>query len=183
MKEKTDPNWTGLRYERKLSLGKTLPRVVFFAGCRDVNIRDVTLTSSPGGWGYWLHDCDRVQVRGLKILVNMEYPNNDGIHMDGIYAHPLRAVISAAKETLVTDVRDIRFSNVHATALELPLVSGRPGNPLKQFSFTDCTLRKVSDAELPGWERHGPAVWERVRKTTFEHVEWFTYTNTRFDAP
>jgi len=73
--------------------------------------------------------------------------------------------------------------NVHATALELPLVSGRSGNPLKRFSFTDCTFRKVSDAELPGRERHGPAVWERVRQTTFEHVEGFTYTNTRFDSP
>jgi len=291
VKEKTDPNWTGLRYERKLPLGKTLPRVVFFAGCRDVKISNVTLTNSPGGWGYWLHDCDRVQVSGLKILVNVEYPNNDGLHinccrdvtvsdciiesgddaiivransrslaenkpcervvvnnctvrswangirlgwvndgvirncsfsniamhdtstgicimlpdvpnnpdygreatlienvtfngiqMDGIYAHPLRAVISPSEKTLVADVRDIRFSNVHATALELPLVSGRSGNPLKRFSFTDCTFRKVSDAELPGWERHGPAVWERVRQTTFEHVEGFTYTNTRFDA-
>jgi hypothetical protein len=41
----------------------------------------------------------------------------------------------------------------------------------------------VPDDELPGWKRHGPAVWERVRQTTFEHVEGFTYTNTRFDAP
>ena len=292
VKEKEDPNWTGLRYERKLPLEKTLPRVVFFTGCRDVKIKDVTLTNSPGGWGYWLHDCDRVQVNGLKILVNVEYPNNDGIHinccrdvtvsdciiesgddaiivransrslaenkscervvvsnctirswangirigfvndgvirncsfsniamhdtstgicimlpdvpdnsdygceatlienilfdgigMDGIYAHPLRAVISPSERTLVSDVRDIRFSNVRATALELPLVTGRPGNPLRRFSFTDCTFRKVSDSELPGWERHGPAVWERVPKTTFEHVEGFTYTNTRFDAP
>ena len=292
VKEKTDPNWTGLRYERKLPLGKTLPRVVFFAGCRDVKISDVTLTNSPGGWGYWLHDCDRVQVTGLKILVNVEYPNNDGLHinccrdvtvsdciiesgddaivvransrslaenkpcervvvnnctvrswangirigwvndgvirncsfaniamhdtstgicimlpeipnspdygreatlienitfdgiqMDGIYAHPLRAVISPSKKTLVADVRDIRFNNVHAKSLEHPLISGRPGNPLKRFSFTDCTFRKVPDDELPGWKRHGPAVWERVQKTTFEHVEGFTYNNTRFDAP
>lgn len=100
-----------------------------------------------------------------------------------VEAHPLRAVISPSEKTLVSDVRDIRFSNVHATALEFPLVSGRSGNPLKRFSFTDCTFRKVSDAELPGWERHGPAVWERVQKTTFEHVEGFTYTNTSFDAP
>jgi polygalacturonase len=292
VKETTDPNWTGLRYERKYPLEKTLPRVVFFAGCRDVRLRDVTLTNSPGGWGYWLHDCDRVQVTGLKILVNVEYPNNDGLHinccrdvtvsdciiesgddaiivransrslavnkscervvvanctvrswangirigwvndgvirncsfsniamhdtstgicimlpgipnnpdygreatlienitfdgiqMDGIYAHPLRAVISSSKKTLVADVRDIRFNNIHAKSLELPLISGRPGNPLKRFSFTDCTFRKVSDNELTGWKRHGPALWERVRKTTFEHIEGFTYTNTRFDAP
>jgi hypothetical protein len=103
--------------------------------------------------------------------------------MDGIYAHPLRAVISPSKTTLVADVRDIRLNNVHAKSLELPLVSGRPGNPLKRFVFTNCSFKKVTDAELPGWSRHGPAVWERVRQTTFEHVEGFTYTNTRFDAP
>ena len=292
VKEKTNPDWTGLRYERKYPLEKTLPRVVFFAGCRDVRLRDVTLTNSPGGWGYWLHDCDRVQVTGLKILVNVEYPNNDGLHinccrdvtvsdciiesgddaivvransrslavnkscervvvanctirswangirigwvndgvirncsfaniamhdtstgicimlpkipnnpdygreatlienitfdgiqMDGIYAHPLRAVISPSKTTFVADVRDIRFNNVHAKSLEHPLISGRPGNPLKRFSFTDCSFRKVSDDELPGWKRHGPALWERVQKTTFEHIEGFTYNNTRFDAP
>jgi len=80
-------------------------------------------------------------------------------------------------------VRDIRFNNVHAKSLEHPLISGRPGNPLKRFSFTDCSFRKVSDDELPGWKRHGPALWERVQKTTFEHIEGFTYNNTRFDAP
>lgn len=81
------------------------------------------------------------------------------------------------------DVRDIRFNNVHAKSLEHPLISWRPGNPLKRFSFTDCSFRKVSDDELPGWKRHGPALWERVQKTTFEHVEGFTYNNMRFDAP
>lgn len=291
VKEKQDPNWTGLRYERKLPLEKTLPRVVFFAGCSDVKIQDVTLTNSPGGWGYWLHDCDRVQVRGLKILVNVEYPNNDGLHinccrdvtvsdciiesgddaiivransrslaqnkscervvvtnctvrswangirigwvndgvirncffsniamhdtstgicimlpdvpgnpdygceatlienisfdgigMDGIYAHPLRAVISPSERTLVVDVRDIYFSNIRASALELPLISGRTGNPLRRFTFTDCTFRKVSDDELPDWKHHGPAVWERVQMTTFEHIEGFIFNNTRFDV-
>ena len=81
------------------------------------------------------------------------------------------------------DVRDIRFSNVHAKSLEHPLISGRPGNPLRRFVVTNCSFKKVTDAELPGWSRHGPAVWGRVRQTTFEHVEGFTYNNTRFDAP
>jgi len=292
VKEKTDPDWTGVRYERLYPMEKTLPRVVFFAGCRDVRLRDVTLTNAPGGWAYWLHDCDRVQVAGLKILVNVEYPNNDGlhinccrdvtvsdciietgddaivvransrslavdkpcervvvanctvrswtsgirlgwvndgvirnclfsniamhdtsqgisimlpavpgnhpdygreatlienvtfdgIHMDGIYAHPLRAVISPSKTTLVADIRDIRFNNVHAKSLEHPLLSGRPGNPLRRFIFNNCSFKKVPDAELPGWSRHGPALWGRVRQTTFENAEGFVFNNTTFDA-
>ena len=97
--------------------------------------------------------------------------------------HPLRAVISPSERTLVADVRDVRFTNIRATALELPLVSGRPDNPLRRFSFSNCTFRKVSDDELPGWKRHGPALWERVPGAAFEHVEDFTFVNTRFDVP
>ena len=118
--------------------------------------------------------------RAATIIENISF---DGIGMDGIYAHPLRAVISPSEKTLVADVRDVRFSNVRATALELPLVSGRPGNPLRRFVFSDCTFRKVSDAELPGWKRHGAGYRERVPGAAFEHVEDFTFRNTRFDAP
>ena len=292
VREKSDPNWTGLRFERKYPLGKTLPRVVFFAGCRDVRLKDVTLTNLPGGWGYWIHDCDRVQATGLKILSNVEYPNNDGlhinccrdvtvsdciiesgddsivvransrslaenkpcerivvqnctircwangirlgwvndgvirnclfsniamhdtstgicimlpdmpgnpdygreatlienvtfdgIHMDGIYAHPIRALISESKKTLVADIRDVRFANVHAVGLELPLISGRAENPLRRFTFSNCSFKKVSDEMLKGWSRHGPAFWERQKNVLgFRHIEGFVYDNTRFDV-
>lgn len=284
-------NWSGLRYERKYPASKSLPRVVLFAGCGDVKIEGVTLANLPGGWGYWINDCDRVQVRGAKILANVDYPNNDGLHfnccrdvtvsdcivetgddaivvradstslpaektcervvvanctlrswanairvgwegdgvirdcsfsniaihdsstgicimlpaatpgtrkdrpgtlvenilfdgirMSGIYAHPIRAVIDPSTGTKVVDIRDIRFANVHATGLELPLISGRPGNPLRRFTFSNCSFRKVTDAAQPGWRRHGPAVWERVRRTTFENVEGFEFDNTTFYA-
>jgi len=291
VKEKTNPGWTGWRYERKYPVAQQLPRVVFLAGCRDVRIRDVTLTNTPGGWSFWIHDCDRVQVSGLKILANVEYPNNDGLHlnccrdvtvsdcliesgddaivvransrslaedkpcervvvsncilrswangirlgwmndgvirdclfsnivihdtsvgigivlpdviqnpdhgreatlienisfdgirMDGIYAHPIKAVVYPSERVLVADLRDIRFSNVHATSLEHPLFKGRPGNPFRRFVFSNCSFRKVTDAELPGWSRHGAAAWDRVRQTPFENAEGFVFDNTTFDA-
>ena len=284
-------NWSGLRYERKYPASKSLPRVVLFAGCRDVKITDITLANPPGGWGFWINDCDRVQVRGAKILANVEYPNNDGLHfnccrdvtvsdciiesgddsivvradctslprekpcervvvanctlrswanairvgwegdgivrdcsfsnisihdtstgicimlpaappgsrenfkgtlvenilfdgirMSGIYAHPIRAVIDKSTGTKVMDIRDVRFSNVHATGLELPLISGRPGNPLRRFTFSNCSFCKITDEAQPGWRRHGPAVWERVRQTTFENIEGFVFDNTTFNA-
>lgn len=289
--EKRNPNWSGLRYERKYRMSKSLPRVVFLAGCRDVKISGVTLENTPAGWGYWINDCDRVTVHGIKILANVEYPNNDGLHlnccrdvtvsdciiesgddsivvradtgtldedkacervvvanctirswangirigwegdgvirdcsfsniamhdtstgicimlpaspvrpdsgrrktlienilfdgilMSGIFAHPIRAVIDPAPGTRLDDIRDIRFSNVHATGLELPLIAGRTGNPLRRFTFSNCSFRKVTDQEQPGWRRHGPAVWERVRQTTFENVEGFIFDNTTFCA-
>ena len=59
------------KYRRVHPLEKQLPRVVLLAGCKDVLIEDVTLTNQPAGWSYWIHDCDRVTIRGLQILANL----------------------------------------------------------------------------------------------------------------
>ena len=292
VREKRDPDWTGWKYERRLPVEKSLPRVVFFAGCRDVVLRNVTMTNQPAGWSYWIHDCDRVQITGLKILADVRSPNTDGLHvncsrdvtisdciietgddsivvransrslkenrpcervvvqncslrswsngirigwvndgtirncsfsnivmtdmstgiiismpkmpshpdygrestriegltfdavrMTGIYAHPIYAKISPSTNTLVTAVRDIRFSNIHATGLQFPHITGRAGVPFRDFVFHNCSFRRVTDAELPDWTHHGPAVWQRQQPEKFEHVEGFVYDNVRFDSP
>lgn len=292
IREKTDPNWTGWKFERIHPMEKTLPRVVFFAGCRDVLISDVTMTNQPAGWSYWMHDCDRVQFRGLKIFADVRYVNNDGIHvncsrdvtisdciietgddsivvransrslranrpcervvvancklkswtngirigwvndgvirncsfsnivmddtrngiaielpglpkhndygreatliegitfdsirMDGLYAHPVRAGISPSTNTHVSAVRDIRFSNIHATALSSLSIAGREDAPFRDFAFHNCSFRKVPEGDLPGLKRYRSFVRSRPRQETIEHVEGFIYDNVRFDAP
>ena len=292
VREKSDPDWTGWKYERVHPMAESLPRVVFLAGCRDVVIRDVTMTNQPAGWSYWIHDCDRVQISSLKILADVRYPNNDGIHVncsrdvtisdcivetgddsiivransrslrenrpcervvvqnctlrswssgirigwvnDGairncsfsnivmadtsvgvaivlpavpsypdygredtlvegltfdtirmadIYAHPILATISPSPTTHVAAVRDIVFSNVHATGLQFPCFIGRTGCPLRNFAFHNCSFRKVSDDALPDCAHHGVAAWDRLRQEKFEHVEDFVFDNVRFDAP
>ena len=60
----------------------TPPRVVFFAGCRDVRLTDVTMVNQPAGWSYWLTDCDRVWCDRLRIDADLRFPNNDGIHVN-----------------------------------------------------------------------------------------------------
>ena len=55
-------------------------RCVFFAGCRDVRLEDVTIRN-PSGWSTWFLACDRVTVRGVRILCPPEFPNADGIHL------------------------------------------------------------------------------------------------------
>ena len=59
----------------------TPPRVVFFTGCRNVMVEDITMVNQPAGWSYWIHDCDFVTFDKVKIIANVEYPNNDGIHI------------------------------------------------------------------------------------------------------
>ncbi len=60
----------------------TPPRVVFFTGCRNVCVDHVSLVNSPAGWAYWIHDCDFVTFDHVKILSDLQYPNNDGIHIN-----------------------------------------------------------------------------------------------------
>ena len=293
-KEKTEANWTGWKYERIYDATNSLPRVVFFAGCRDIVLKDVTMVGQPSGWSYWIHDCDRVQINSLKILADVRYPNNDGIHvncsrdvtisdciietgddslvvransrslredkpcervvvvnctlrswangirigwtndgvirgchfsniamhdtsvgiafvlprksgmdygrestlvenlsfsnisMRGIYGRPILAEIAPAeKGVLATAMRSIRFENVDATGLELPLMAGRPGCPLQNWTFANCSFRKVSDEDLPDWRHHGAASWDRKPGQNFmmRHTEGFRFDNTEFDTP
>ena len=298
IKEKADGDWTGWKYERVHDMTNSLPRVVFFAGCSDVVIRGVTMVGQPAGWSYWIHDCDRVQIDGLKILANVRYPNNDGIHvncsrdvtisgciietgddslvvransrslkenkpcervivsncslrswsagirigwtndgvirdcsfsnivmhdtsvgiafvlprrkdapgwtdygreateienlsfdnirMNGIYGRPVLAAIAPhEKGVLAKSVRDIRFSNVHATGLELPFLVGRSDCPLADWKFSDCSFCKVAEETLPDWKHHGAASWDRKEGQGFvlRHTKGFTFDNTEIDAP
>ena len=72
--------WTGWQFERIDA--PTPPRVVFFAGCRNIKIEDITMLNQPSGWSYWIHDCDYVVFDKCKILADVRYPNNDGIHIN-----------------------------------------------------------------------------------------------------
>ncbi len=60
----------------------TPPRVVFLTGCQNVRIEDISIVNSPAGWAYWIHDCDYVTFDKVKIICDLRYPNNDGIHIN-----------------------------------------------------------------------------------------------------
>ena len=57
-------------------------RVAFFIGCRNVLVEDVTMQNQPAGWSYWVCDCDNVRFHRAQILASVEFPNNDGIHVN-----------------------------------------------------------------------------------------------------
>ena len=60
----------------------TPPRAVFFTGCQYVKIEDILMKNQPAGWSYWIHDCDYVTIDKIKIQACVDYPNNDGIHVN-----------------------------------------------------------------------------------------------------
>ena len=82
VKPKSGDDWTGWHFERNVDLDKSLPRVVFFTGCRNVRIEGMTLKNPPAGWSFWIHDCDDVLFDGVQVKADVRYPNNDGIHIN-----------------------------------------------------------------------------------------------------
>lgn len=55
-------------------------RNIFLVGCKDVTLEGFTICK-PSGWSMWLLDCDRVVVHALKIDMDLNLPNGDGIHI------------------------------------------------------------------------------------------------------
>lgn len=125
VKEKDEP-WAGLRYKRILPVEQTLPRVVVFAGCKRVTVSDVTMVGQPGGWTFWVNDCDIVAFDRTRILSNVEYPNNDGIH--------------------INSSRDVSVSDCHIeTGDDCIVVRGlnrtlKERKPCENVTVTNCSL-------------------------------------------
>lgn len=105
--------------------------------------------------------------------------------LSGIYARPILASIRADQKGILADaMRDIRFSNVHATCLELPFFAGRADCPLDGWIFDNCSFSKVSEEKLPDWKHHGSASWDRKEKEGFvmRHTKGFKFNNTEFNV-
>lgn len=105
----------------------TPPRVVFFAGCRDVRLTDVTMANQPAGWSYWLTDCDRVWCDRLRIDADLRFPNNDGIH--------------------VNSSRDVFISNCFISTCDDAIVvrannrALKENRPCERVHIVNCSLR------------------------------------------
>lgn len=57
------------------------PFLVFFLGCRNVTVRDITLRDSAL-WTLRLTGCEDVLVHGVRIRADVRLPNSDGIDLD-----------------------------------------------------------------------------------------------------
>ena len=136
---KKEKEYEGWSYER-LSL-PTPPRVVFFTGCQHVRIEGLTMTNQPSGWSYWIHDCDYVRMTGLNILADVNYPNNDGIHINS--SRPV--TVSDCNITCGDDAIVLRANNV----------SLKENKILEQVTITNCNLTSYSSAVRLGWVNDG----------------------------
>lgn len=129
----------------------TPPRVVFFSGCKNVKITDITMLNQPAGWSYWVHDCDYVSFDRVKILADVEYPNNDGIHINS----SRNVTVSNCDITCGDDSIIIRANN--ASLYE--------NKVCEKVCITNCNLTSYSGGIRIGWKNDGI-----IRNCTFSGI-------------
>ena len=126
-------------YQRKE--GFTPPRVVFFVGCDNIKVEDVTMVNQPAGWSYWIHDCAFVTFNKVKILASLEYPNNDGIHINCSHDVSItNSFIVCADDCIV---------------LRANSISLKENKPCERVCVSNCTLTSYSNGVRIGWINDG----------------------------
>ncbi len=119
----------------------TPPRMVFLTGCENVLIEGITMINQPACWSYWIHDCDYVNIDKITIKANVDYPNNDGIH------------INASRHVTVSN------SNItcgdDCIILRANCVSLKENKVCEHVTVTNCNLTSYSAAVRIGWVQDG----------------------------
>lgn len=129
----------------------TPPRTVLFAGCKNVKIEDVWLVNQASCWAYWVNDCDFVAFTRCKILSHVNYPNNDGIH------------INASRNVTVSDC-DISCGDdcIIVRANCSPL---KENKICEKVTVTNCNLTSYSGGIRVGWSGDGV-----IRNCVFSNI-------------
>ena len=148
VQKKTDGT-SGWAYERIDA--PTPPRAVFLAGCKNIRVEDITMVNQPSGWSYWIHDCDYVTFDRCKILADVEYPNNDGIH--------------------INSSRDVNISNCNIVCGDDCIVVRANNRSLKEnkvcecVTVSNCNLKSYANAIRIAWLNDGT-----IRNCTFSNI-------------
>jgi len=137
--QKREGDFTGWAYVRLNA--PTPPRAVFFTGCQNVRVQDVTMINQPSGWSYWIHDCDYVRMNGLNIIADVHYPNNDGIHINS----SRHVTVSDCNITCGDDCLVLRANNV----------SLQENKVCEHVTITNCNLTSYSAGVRIGWTNDG----------------------------
>lgn len=155
---KTGDTWTGWHFDRCIKYEESIPRVVFFAGCSDIRVEGVKMIHQPAGWSYWIHDCDRVTFKGCKILADVRYPNNDGIHLNcSRDVHVSDCLIETGDDSIV----------IRANSRSL-----RENKPCERVYVENCYLRSWSSAVRIGWTNDGV-----IRDCHFKNITMYDCSN------
>lgn len=143
----------GWRYRRIVD--NVMPRVVFFTGCKNVCVSGITLENAPAGWAYFINGCQNVRFSGCKIYTCLDYPNNDGIHLNCVSG----AVIENCDLRCGDDCIIVRANNSVFKNQEVNL-------PSENVVVRDCSLVSYSSAIRLGWINDGV-----IKNCEFENIK------------
>ena len=126
-------------------------RVVFFLGCSNVLVEDVTMRNQPGSWSYWICDCDNVHFHRAQITAAVDIPHNDGIH------------INCCRDVTISDC-NIRSGDdcIVVRAYSAPLLKN---TVCERVSVTNCNLTSHTCAVRVGYINDGV-----MRNFTFSNL-------------
>ncbi|MCC5831261.1 MAG: hypothetical protein JJU36_17620 [Phycisphaeraceae bacterium] len=123
--------------------------------CRDVRLVDILLTNSPG-WTCHLHDCDRTNIRGVRIRNNLFGPNTDGFDITGCHDLMMSdCLVETGDDAIVLktlpDSRDNRRITVTNCVLRTNCVALKLGcnesfKDMRQVTFSNCIIHASTRA-------------------------------------
>ncbi|MBQ4270010.1 MAG: right-handed parallel beta-helix repeat-containing protein [Clostridia bacterium] len=119
----------------------TPPRAIFLTGCKNVRVENVTIENLPAGWACWVHDCDFVNFDKVNIFANVDYPNNDGIH------------INCSRNVTVSNCNIVCGDDcviVRANSSSL-----KENKPCERVCVTNCNLTSYSAGIRIAWVNDG----------------------------
>lgn len=144
--KKSDEEWKGKSpysygWQFKRINAPTPPRVVFFAGCKNVDVYEITLKNPPAGWSFWVHDCDFVTFKYCNVYCNVQYPNSDGIH------------VNCSRNVKISDC-DLRCGD-DCIILRAASSSLKENKPCENVTVENCDLVSYSAAVRVAWVNDG----------------------------
>lgn len=151
--EKDDSYYTPFKRVDK----PTPPRVMFFAGCKNVKLLDFSIVNETAGWTFWIHDCDECLVKSVTVRCNLDMPNNDGIHVNSSRnVEVTDCFLTCSDDTLV-----VRANNA----------SLREKKVCENVRMHHCTLHSHAAGVRVGWLNDGV-----IRNCEFYNLEMFDCT-------
>jgi hypothetical protein len=86
-------------------------QLICFIECKNVRVQDITIKDSPC-WSCFLHGCEYVQIRGIKILNPIWMLNSDGIDIDSSrYVTVSDCIIETGDDAITLRADEARLKN------------------------------------------------------------------------
>ena len=140
---------------------------------------DIRLTGmNPNPEKKWMNDFGYESTR----VENLSFNN---IIMDKIFSEPIK--ISINEHTgfcKIDEVRNLYFSNIHASSPQGIQVQGRPENIIKNVRFSDCTFTAIDYSCFKDDQFHG-ASYAKANHGTFpliKYADGVVFNNVEFKS-